>query len=117
MWREVDAVVGHAQVGHGHVEEEDERDEAGGDARGEEYASGKFDSGDNEGGRAGRGEIEGGEELGDAGEVGELAPSILRELAAPVEADGEQQAGLRFAAREAEFVAGKANEAIDFGIF
>ena len=39
---EIDAVVGHAQVGHGHVDEENQRNEARGDAERKEDAADEF---------------------------------------------------------------------------
>jgi len=84
-------------VRHGHVDGENQSDEAREQADGKKNAAEELDGRDKRGGRAWCGKPERGEKFGDVGEIVELAPAVLRELRAPINADEQQEGRLESA--------------------
>jgi hypothetical protein len=58
---EIHAVIGNAEVGDGHVDEQDERNQARADTESKENAADEFNQGDEQSGRSGSRQIEIGE--------------------------------------------------------
>ena len=92
--REERLAVG-GDVGHDHVDREDECGEAREQTDRERDAAEEFEAGDGERGLRGHRQAEAGEKFGDVRKMMELAPAALDELPAPVEADEEQEWGLK----------------------
>jgi hypothetical protein len=82
-------------VGHEHVDGEDKADETREEANGEQQTADELDGGNEGGGEAGSGETEAREEFGDVSEIVELAPAVLGELQAPVDADEQKERRLQ----------------------
>jgi len=82
-------------VGYEHVHGEHQSDQPGAETEEEQNASHEFECGYEGGGRAGSGQAETGEKRSYAFEIVELAPAVLRDLEAPVEAHEEQKGRLK----------------------
>src|ERR1700722_2025620 len=95
--REVDAVVGDAEVGHCHVDKEDQRGETRCNAESEENSSAEFDQRNRKCRQVRSGKVEAGKEVSHLLEMCELAPTILCELKAPIETNRQKQRTLQSA--------------------
>ena len=93
--REVDAVVRHAEIGHGHVDEEHERGEARCNSERKKDASAELNKRHYEGRHVRSGKTQAGKELRHLVEVRQFAPAVLGELKTPVKSNGEKQRTLQ----------------------